>query len=107
MRDPGAGGGWQDDAVVIAGDRKDRRIVVPVGIVELLKVVLLLAEIINYVAQVIPEGRAAIQIIGHGVGHRKLKLRIMYAAGVAHRMKDDLARALEESLDIEAVVALT
>src|SRR5580704_18914813 len=77
-----------DSAVVIARNGENGRVVIAVRIVELLEVILLLAEIINHVAQMIPEdGAAFVLVVGHGVSHGKLELRSMNSAGVTYGMK--------------------
>ena len=93
----------EDHAVVVAGDREDRPVVGVEGLVELVVVVLALAEVVDDVAQVEEErgsGRAALlHVPRHRVGHVRLVLQRLPRGleavhlgrpGVADRVKADL-----------------
>lgn len=82
---------------MIAGNGEDGRVVVAVGIVELLGIVLLLAEVVDHVAKMKEEGGQASgiglarEVGGHGIGDSELRLGANDASGIADGMKDELA----------------
>ena len=86
-------------AVVVAGDREDRRGVVAIGLVELVVIILGLAEAVDDVAQVIEERRDGlgvdVRVVAyHLVGDQYHVLRAFRVARVANDVEHDLACAL-------------
>ncbi len=96
----GAGGGWEDDAVVIAGDGEDGAGVISVGVVELVVVVLVFAEAVDDVAEVVEElrerGGGFVDEVGeHLVDGGVLGLGTDGGAGVSDAVEDDAAGGLD------------
>src|SRR5271155_2135167 len=88
----------RDHSIVIAGDREDRSRIVAVRFVELIVVVLHLAETIDHVAQQQIELRdfawfTFLEITHHLVGDHVLGLRTASAAAITGGMEYDLTRA--------------
>src|SRR5450755_2902414 len=85
-------------AVVIAGNGKNRRRVVIVGIVELVVVHLDLAVVVNHVAQMVEKiGRRAgglVQVPFHRAGHGGLVIAVLDSSSFADAVENNLAAFL-------------
>ena len=99
------GGFAEDRSVVVAGDREDRPVVVAERLVELVVVVLPLAEVVDDVAEVEEEGggvgSALVDVARHRVGHaglvrdrllRRLEVVDLRGPRVADAVERDLLR---------------
>ena len=88
------------NAIMIAGNGENRRVVIAIRIVKLLRIIFLLPEVVDNVAKMKEEGRQssrislAVQVGSHRVGHGKLRLGFHHAASVSHGMKDKLPSLL-------------
>jgi hypothetical protein len=98
-------------AVVIARDGEDRPVVGAERLIELIVVILRLAEIVDHVAQVKEKGRTidALHVRHHSVGDRGLVTERgggglrpvdLGGAGIADRMERDFSRALDRRHDV-------
>ena len=86
-------------AVMVAGNGKDGSAVTAVRIVELLEVVTVLAEEVDYVPEVVQE-RDPIRLIGgQGVGNRELELRRRDAAAIPDDVQHNLLVGVRDLRD--------
>ena len=90
----------RDHAVVIAGERENRRGIPSVGIVELVVVVAILAEVVDHIAKMEEELRhlprvCLVEVASEFVGNLVLRVWAARVAGVADGVEDELTACLD------------